>query len=151
MFIIHANIVCTNFERSFDFYTRVMGGTVLEVTDDDGSDLSVPMGFIGTSGYRAALLYWSGQGRGPYLDLLEWKEKGVKIPRTAKDTGLARLCWCVENLDEKAAELESKGVVFNAPINTAVIGRFTTRAVFFPDPDGTLLEIVQTRLTDAAA
>ena len=145
MFIIHANIVCTNFERSFDFYTRVMGGSALEVTDDDGSDLSVPMGFIGTSGYWAAYYTGAAKDGGP-TGSPRMEGEGRQDPANRQGHRLSSALLVCRKPRRKGGGLESKGVVFNAPINTAVIGRFTTRAVFFPDPDGTLLEIVQTGL-----
>jgi catechol 2,3-dioxygenase-like lactoylglutathione lyase family enzyme len=141
-------IVCNDFDKSFDFYTRVLRGTALEVTGDDGSDLGPSMGFKGTSNHRAAMIHWGteehSQRHGPYLDLLEWTDKGeTEVVRTAKDTGLARLIFGVDDIEETAARLEANGVVLNAPINTAIVGRWELRACFFPDPDGNLLECIE--------
>ena len=148
MRMLHANVNCSDLDRSLDFYTRVLGGSVLLTSGDDGSDLSGPMGgFDGASNFRAALIYWHRQGHGPYIDLIEWTEPGDKVDRTAKDMGVARICWQVDDLDSIAADLEARGVVFNAPANVVQLGDHTIRGLFFPDPDGTLLEIVEMKAT----
>ncbi len=143
MFFLHANIVCSDFDRSLDFYTRVMGGTALQINDDDGTDLSQAMGYQGTSGYRVAMIHWDNSRHGPYLDLLEWHDKGNTGSRSAKDTGLARLAFRVDDLDETVAKLEADGVQLNAPPNFGQVGRWGVKVAFFNDPDGVLLEVVQ--------
>ncbi|NGP06762.1 VOC family protein [Rhodococcus sp. 14C212] len=144
MFFLHANIVCTDFDRSLDFYTRVMGGSTLGVAEGDGGiDLSLALGATGPSGYRAAMIHWDNGRHGPYLDLLEWREKGEHPKRNGKDVGLGRLAFRVDDLDSTVAMLEAEGIQLNSPPGFDTVGRWPMKFAFFHDPDGVLLEIIQ--------
>jgi catechol 2,3-dioxygenase-like lactoylglutathione lyase family enzyme len=104
MRMMHVSISCSDFDRSYDFYTKVVGLVPLTVTTlrtgklDTDIDLDrvssrghrtgeartsiedAPLaarilGFEGESGEnRAALLYWPEQPNGPYIDLQQWRE-----------------------------------------------------------------------------
>jgi catechol 2,3-dioxygenase-like lactoylglutathione lyase family enzyme len=104
MRMMHVNIGCSDFDRSYDFYTRVVGmhpltAKVLQTQAVDPVDLAhvsrsgkrvgehrtegedAKKGGIvlgtedGDATNRAVLLYWEDQPTGPFVDLQEWKQK----------------------------------------------------------------------------
>jgi catechol 2,3-dioxygenase-like lactoylglutathione lyase family enzyme len=162
--LIHVNIVCTDFDRSYDFYTKGIGlKPVLRAADAGATqsgtrrlgEWSSPqereeagykydvLDFGGDGVYRAVFLYWGESPGMPYLDLLEWRERGQPVRRTAQDPGYARIAIEVDDLDAVAARLQDLGTtVVTEPRVTNVDG-IDYRVLLFRDPDGTLLELVQ--------
>jgi catechol 2,3-dioxygenase-like lactoylglutathione lyase family enzyme len=58
--------------------------------------------------------------------------------------GAAHVCFKVENIVAKKAELESKGVVFYTDVNVVDEGPLAGwRWCYFSDPDGLALELVE--------
>src|SRR5690606_20997205 len=104
--LVHANEVCTDFDRSFDFYTRVLGARLIGrvFTFDAGADFRAVVDVEGWLRCKAAMFTWSGQDAVTYLDLLCFLgERGEPVPRTAKQPGLARLGMRVREMAETLA------------------------------------------------
>jgi catechol 2,3-dioxygenase-like lactoylglutathione lyase family enzyme len=144
---IHVNVVCSDLERSLQFYVDILGAKVHELFDSGDSDLRPTMGVgeEGAPGYRAALVYW-GDGRGgPYLDLLEWRGGDLakrQWPLSAQDVGLARVALEVDDIDEWLGHLTAIGVDILGPVQEEIVGPWTLRLFLCRDPDGTLVELV---------
>lgn len=169
MRFFHFNVVCSDFDRSYDFYTRVVGLTALTSksakTDtatgdaapsrtgmmpgegrsgpDDGPAIARALGFEGSGQYRGCFLYFGDSAKGPYIDLLEWKDPAPPVERTARNIGLARVAFQVDNLDEHLARLEQHGVPLVSPPTDVLLGVTRLRVVCFRDPDGVMLEFVE--------
>lgn len=105
MRMMHINVGCSDFDRSYDFYTQVVGLLPLtaKVVKTGEADTSVDLTHVGEDGHRigearmgpqeglnaarilgfegegaanrSTLLYWDEQPNGPYIDLQEWDEK----------------------------------------------------------------------------
>jgi catechol 2,3-dioxygenase-like lactoylglutathione lyase family enzyme len=145
--LVHANVVCTDFDRSFDFYTRVLGarliGQVFEF--DAGADFQAILDVTGSVRCKAALLTWSDDDTATYLDLLCFlDEHGDPVPRTAKQPGLARLGLRVRDVAEACARLREHGVpIVAGPVTlTPMPGRHRP-VLTIRDPDGTLLNLME--------
>jgi catechol 2,3-dioxygenase-like lactoylglutathione lyase family enzyme len=106
MFLFHFNVVCSDFDTSYDFYTNAVGmrpltssraGTAAGRSADrirttgsrpgesrgspgDGPRIAELLGFEGTGEWRGAFLYFGSNSAGPYLDLLEWRDPLPKAP-----------------------------------------------------------------------
>lgn len=167
MRFFHFNVVCSDFDRSYDFYTKVVGlraltsssaGTSAEGGNpsksgwqpgegrsgpDDGPGIAEVLGFNGTGEYRGVFLYFGSSAKGPYIDLLEWKDPAPPVERTARNIGLARVAFQVDNLDEHLARLEQHGVPLIAPPKEVLLGVTRLRVVCFRDPDGVQLEFLE--------
>ena len=169
MKLFHINVVCTDFEKSYAFYTEQVGLVPLtrksagiespaastraedgrlpgeaRTRPEDGAASARALGLpAGTDmGSRGVLLYWPGAPEGPYLDLLQWTVGGVAVDRSPKETGLARMAFQVEDIDADYAAMLERGVEFVSEPQQILLGATTIRIVFFRDPDGTLLELV---------
>lgn len=168
MDLLHFNIVCSDFERSYDFYTRVVGMTPLtssragteggvavrdeatgflpgegRSTAEDGTKIAEVLGFEGSGEYRGCFLYFGSSRGGAYLDLLEWKDPAPPVERTPRNIGLSRVAIRVDDLDAQLARLEEHGVPTVSEPTSLVLGVTTVRVVCFRDPDGVLLEYLE--------
>lgn len=142
--LIHTCIVCTDFDRSLDFYTRVLGAKVGgRVSEGEAGPLSAAMGAPGRRRWRGAMLYWGDPARTSLVDLISYDggEGGAEPPgRTATDPGLSRLCLRVTGIEAAAEHLRANDVTLvSEPLDLTIEGRLH-RVLFFLDPDGTLLE-----------
>lgn len=143
--LIHACVVCSDFERSLDFYTRVLGAKVGgRVSAGEAGALSAAMGAPGRRRWRGAMLYWGDPKRTSLVDLISYDEgdgAGGVVDRAATDPGLSRLCLRVTDVERAAAHLRENGVTLvSEPFELTIEGRLH-RILFFLDPDGTLLEL----------
>ena len=71
-------------------------------------------------------------------------------PRAANDVGIYRLALITEDLDRDDDALRRAGVPPYSPPATLDMGPGlpTLRALFFPDPDGSTLELIERPHTD---
>jgi len=169
MRFFHFNVVCSDFDRSYDFYTQVVGmrpltssragtdtGADIDGTSrtgmrpgegrsgpNDGPAIAELLGFEGTGEYRGAFLYFGSSAKGPYIDLLEWKDPAPPVERSARNIGLARVAIQVDDMNEHLARLEQHGVPLVTPPKEVVLGVTRLRVVCFRDPDGVLLEFLE--------
>jgi glyoxylase I family protein len=143
--LIHTCIVCSDFERSLDFYTRVLGARVGgRASEGDAAPLSAAMGGPARRRWRGAMLYWGDPARTSYVDLISYDDGGdddPPPPRRPIDPGYSRLCLRVTDVEAVAAHLRAAGVTLvSDPVDLTIEGR-VHRILFFLDPDGTLLEL----------
>lgn len=169
MRLFHFNIVCSDFDKSYDFYTQVVGLHALTSASagtDASADSAAPsrtgkrpgegrcgpeegravaelLGFEGSGEWRGCFLYWGSAARGPYIDLLEWKDPLPPVERSARNIGLARVAFEVDDMNEQLSRLEKHSVPLVSEPKEVVLGVTRLRVVCFRDPDGVLLEFVE--------
>ncbi|MBV9604103.1 MAG: VOC family protein [Solirubrobacterales bacterium] len=169
MFFFHFNVVCSDFDTSYDFYTNAVGmrpltssraGTTVgepanradsagwrpgESRNDaeNGRHVAELLGFEGSGEWRGAFLYFGLSRAGAYVDLLQWKDPLPKRQRSAREIGLARVCIRVENLEEQLERLEQHGVPTVSEVKEMTLGVTNVRVVCFRDPDDVLLEYIE--------
>ncbi len=145
----------SDIEKSLKFYSDLLGfDAVLSDTSGMASDLT---GVPGSNhAMRRVILGQSNQGIGPFNPLLGINQieliqttdkKGRKIfeNRFWGDQGFIHLCFDVRNmsgLKEKAAKLNSPFTVDSA--NSFDMGKAAGRFAYVEDPDGALIEFVET-------
>jgi len=169
MRFFHFNVVCSDFDKSYDFYTQVVGMQPLTSSSaktasgadgdrssrtgmrpgegrpkpGDAPEVADLLGFTGSGEYRGAFLYFGAHASGPYIDLLEWKDPLPPVERSPRNIGLSRVCIQVDNLDKHLARLEKHGVPLVTAPKEFVLGVTRVRVVCFRDPDGVLLEYLE--------
>jgi catechol 2,3-dioxygenase-like lactoylglutathione lyase family enzyme len=144
--LVHANVVCSDFERSFDFYTRLLGGRVLgePFEFDAGADFMSILGVAGESRCRAALITWSDDDRATYIDLLHFAGGGATSPRTPMDAGLARLAFRVRSIDQALAFIEEHRIpLAGGPVTLTPLRGRVRPVLGIRDPDGTLINLME--------
>ena len=122
--IHHVAIICSDYERSKAFYTRVLGLRVLDenhrtARDSWKLDLALPDG---------------GQ-----IELFSFPDRPPR-PSYPEARGLRHLAFEVDDVQSWSAHLQSEGVEVESIRVDEYTGR---RFTFFADPDGLPLEIYE--------
>jgi catechol 2,3-dioxygenase-like lactoylglutathione lyase family enzyme len=141
--IFHTGITVSDLDRSLPFYRDVLGLEVwIEPTEVfGGEELSRGVGVEGAS-LRLAVLKVGASN----LELLEYASPPAPNDEAMPPHGLASMhvAFQVDDVLAKMSELESRGVEFLSPPNIVDEGPLAGwRWVYFKDPDGVTLELVE--------
>lgn len=118
----HIAILCSDYQRSLQFYTQVLGCTLMSEEIRDGGK------FILT---RLAL-------NGVYTLELFAFDRYIQRPAEPETLGLRHLAFTVDSLEKAVQELDRLGVE-----HEAIRDLPTMRILFFADPDGLPIELVE--------
>jgi catechol 2,3-dioxygenase-like lactoylglutathione lyase family enzyme len=147
--LLHVNVNCRDLDASEAWYRWVLGLTPVapraEPPPADGRGL----GFEGDCRYRAAFLGVPGAADSLIVDLVEWQEPPpLGAPAVeANRLGLFRLAFLVESAAESCRELDRLGLEHSGACWLEMgpeIPIDGLNAVFFRDPDGACLELIET-------
>ncbi|MFO1139410.1 MAG: VOC family protein [Paracoccus sp. (in: a-proteobacteria)] len=123
--IHHAAIICSDYDRSRDFYTRILGLRII------------------AENLRAARQSWKldlALPGGGQIELFSFPNPPPR-PNTPEAQGLRHLAFAVDDIDAACARLTALGVTVE-PIR---VDEYTgARFTFFADPDGLPLELYET-------
>ena len=120
----HIAIICSNYEKSKDFYTNTLGLTIVrevyrEQRQSYKLDLALNDEYI--------------------IELFSFPSPPVR-PSRPESCGLRHLAFSVDNIQESVAALAAKGVELE-PIR---IDEYTQKKfTFFSDPDGLPIELYE--------
>ena len=141
--MVHVNINCSDFERSREFYESLGFGLLVMVPERSTPDV---VAAVGMPPYQVK----GGLMRLPdsqtMIDLLEWKEPSDDTPPYSHlyHLGLGRIALSTTDLDADVATLKDRGVEFlSEPVTVEMENMPPSRFVYFKDPDGTTLELVE--------
>jgi len=145
--LMHVNVNCSDLARSADWYRRVLGLATLGRSSPGPVD-GAGFGWNGPCEWQAEFLAVAGAPEPFIVDLLEWKTpRPTGAPaRAANQLGLFRLAFLVDDAKAAHAELLRHGVETSPPVwlemgpEVPIAGLW---AVFFRDPDGTCLELIE--------
>lgn len=122
--IHHVAIICSNYERSKHFYTKILGFSIIQES------------------FRAARNSFKLDlkvAANMQIELFSFPNPPKRV-NSPEACGLRHLAFAVDDLDATIRELESQGVsVENIRIDELTGKRFT----FFKDPDDLPLEIYE--------
>ena len=124
--IHHAAIICSDYDRSRDFYTRILGLRII------------------AENHRAARQSWKldlALPDGGQIELFSFPAPPPR-PSTPEAQGLRHLAFVVEDIDAACARLVAQGVTVEPIRVDEYTGR---RFTFFPDPDGLPLELYEVK------
>lgn len=144
----HVNINCSDLDASSDWYQQVLGVTPIAERAEPPPQDGAGFGFDGACSYRADFLAVGGDPTSLILDLLEWKEPAPigKPLAPANHLGPFRMAFAVLDAAQSCAELDRLGVEHSGPCWLEMgpeIPIDGLNAVFFRDPDGTMLELIE--------
>jgi catechol 2,3-dioxygenase-like lactoylglutathione lyase family enzyme len=141
--IHHTGITVSDLDRSIDFYHDVLG---LEFASEpspivDDPDLGEK---VGVPAAKLRLVTFAvGDG---LLELLQYIEpaSSVQSPLPQSALGAQHVALRVDDIAEKVARLTARGVAFLSDVTVVDDGVLAGwRWVYFRDPDGILLELVE--------
>jgi catechol 2,3-dioxygenase-like lactoylglutathione lyase family enzyme len=141
----HVGITVKDLDASVRFYHDVLG---LGFSNEpspwfDGPGLGPAVGVPGAALRQVSLALDDG---GTNLELLEYRSppSETDAPLLSNSIGASHVAFLVDDIEAKIAELEAKGVTFFSPVNVVDEGVLAGwRWVYFADPDGYPLELVE--------
>lgn len=144
----HVGITVRDLEASIRFYHDVLG---LQFSNEpspwfEGEELGRAVGVPGGALRQVSLALGS-----TVLELLEYRQPPSETARPLRSNsiGSSHVAFQVEDIAAKKAELEAKGIAFYSPVNVVDEGVLAGwRWVYFEDPDGYPLELVQVAYTN---
>lgn len=144
----HVGLTVRDLEVSIRFYHDVLGlGFVNEPSPwFEGPELGVAVGVPG-----AALRQVSLKLGATTLELLEYKSppSETESPLRSNSLGASHIAFLVDDIAAKRSELEAKGIQFYSNVNVVDEGVLAGwRWVYFQDPDGYPLELVEVAYYD---
>jgi catechol 2,3-dioxygenase-like lactoylglutathione lyase family enzyme len=139
----HVGITVRDLDASIRFYHDVLG---LEFSNEpspwfDGEELSRGVGVPDAALRQVSLLVGDTT-----LELLEYSSppSDTDRPLGSNSLGASHVAFLVDDVHAAKAELEAKGIEFYSPVNVVDEGVLAGwRWVYFEDPDGYPLELVE--------
>ena len=122
--IHHAAIICSNYEQSKHFYTKILG---LKIIDEN------------YRAERASHKLDLAVGEHGQIELFSFPEPPARLSHP-EACGLRHLAFQVDNVEEQATALRRQGVA----VEPLRVDEYTGKKfVFFCDPDGLPLELYE--------
>lgn len=120
----HIAIICSDYQRSLDFYTRILGLKVLaehyrESRDSYKTDLALGDEYV--------------------IELFSFPSPPPRVTNP-EAAGLRHLAFEVDSIAETVAELDALGVAHEEVRTDEFTGK---RFLFFQDPDGLPIEVYE--------
>lgn len=143
--LVHVNINCSDYERSLRFYEELGFREMWRVPATNTPEVAAAVG-MPPYRVRGALLVLEGASPPVILDLLEWREPRDESPPYPHlyHYGIARLALATDDLDADMERLRAAGAEFlSGPAQMPPDSGMNARFVCFKDPDGTVLELVE--------
>jgi catechol 2,3-dioxygenase-like lactoylglutathione lyase family enzyme len=139
----HVGITVKDLDASIRFYHDVLG---LQFSSEpspwfEGPGLGPAVGVPGAALRQVSLLLGD-----TILELLEYKSPPSETsePLKSNNVGASHVSFLVDDIEAKKTELEAQGITFFGPVNVVDEGVLAGwRWVYFADPDGYPLELVQ--------
>ncbi|UCZ54940.1 VOC family protein [Bacillus shivajii] len=125
----HIGVAVRNIEESINFYTNVLGGTLIDRYRSEAPGVESEIAIIEVNGDRTELLMPTNNSTSPIARFIKQKGKGVH-----------HIAYRVANLDEALVELEKQGI--RTLEDTLRINKHGRRLIYLnpADTEGTIIE-----------
>lgn len=145
--IVHVGLTVTDLKRSVEFYRDILGLTYLGEIEMEGPETEQ---LFQRKGCKAKVAYLNGSREvaAPPVELIQFV--GHEPELQSGDlfrTAISELCFAVEDIDREYQRLKKAGVKFLSEpqsFDFSKSGFGKSRAVYLCDPDGIVLELLQT-------
>lgn len=145
--MVHVNINCTDYERSLRFYEMLGFKEMWQVPESNTPEVAQAVGMGDHYRVRGALLILENVTPPVVIDLLQWIEpQDHSAPYdNLYRPGIARIALMTSDLEADYAFLREQGVEILSPPATVMSSEdHGSRFFCFKDPDGSVLELVET-------
>ena len=143
--IVHVGLTVTDLDRSVAFYRDVLGLAYLGEMEMEGLETER---LFQRKDCKARVAYLNGSREMAAVEMIQFV--GQEPERQTGDlfrTSISELCFFVEDIDREYRRLKEMGVEFLSEPQTfdsTKYGFGKSRAVYLRDPDGIVLELLQT-------
>ena len=140
--MFHTGFVVRDIDKTIDFYTNVMGLTLVGRTERTG-DFACKLLAFEDAHIKGAFVEL---GDGHQLELIQYINPPVGDGHLHRnDAGASHLAFFVEDIDAFYADKSQRGLTFNS--DPAALyddgGKLLRKALYAQDPDGNWLEFVE--------
>ena len=145
--VMHIGLTVMDLDRSVAFYRDVMG---LEYRGELVMEGPAADAIFGRPDSRARVAYLSGGKtlNSPPVELIQFIDHPPEEQKTDLfRTSISELCFVTDDIEREYARLNALGVEFLSPPQTfdfTADGFGKSEAVYLRDPDGIILELMQT-------
>lgn len=144
--VAHVGITVRDMDKVLAFYQDILGFAIamdVTIAGEEAERLTRVKGTVLRSVYLR-----SGAGvKGPPLELLQFIAPAMEATAPhahLRHPGISEIAFWVQDIDKTYTDLGAKGVEFySAPQLFALEGYGKAKAVYFWDPEGTTLELMQ--------
>lgn len=144
--IIHVGLTVSDIDRSIEFYRDVLGLSFQGEMLMEGAETDKLFN-IKDARIRVAYLNGSQEVFAPPIELLEFLSDDVESSRPdLKKISISEVCFQVDDIEKTYRDLKEKGVEFLSEPQTfdfSSQGFGKSIAVYFKDPDGIILELIE--------
>lgn len=144
--VVHIGVTITNMDRSIKFYRDILGLKFEGELVMEGKETDVLFQRENTK-VRVAYLNSSKDLQGPPVELLQFIDQDVNMEKSDLfKTSISEICFMVKDIDKTYKRLLSLGVEFLSEpqfFDFTKDGFSKSKAVYFKDPDGIILELMQ--------
>ena len=141
--IAHIGLTVSDLDRSVVFYRDILGLSFVGEMKMEGPSTEK---LFQRPGCRARVAYLQS-GRSPLIELICFSGAAVrKQPADLFTTSISEICFETDSIDRDYEKMKRKGVSFLSEPQTFDSTRYgfgKSRAVYFRDPDGNILELIQ--------
>ncbi len=140
----HVGLVVSDLDRSIYFYHDLLGLPFANEPTPwfEGPELEKGVGVPGAK--LRQVCFWAGGHT--MMELIEYDNRPTSSTESVPNNhlGAAHVCFRVDDVHATKAELERQGVPFYSDVNVVDSGPLAGwRWVYFSDPDGLALELVE--------
>ncbi|MGH7963128.1 MAG: VOC family protein [Candidatus Binatia bacterium] len=144
--LAHVGITVKDMDKALHFYRDVLGFDVLGDITLAGDEVDLITG-LERAKLRVVYVRSREDTKGPPVELLHFVEPtgetGMPYARLT-NPGITEVAFWVKDIEKTYADLRERGVQFYSPPALFEIeGYGKAKAVYFRDPDGTTLELLQ--------
>ena len=144
--ITHIGITVSDIDRSTAFYRDVLGLELVGSITMEGDETD-RLFQIKNCIAKIAYLNGSKGSIAPPIELIQFVSEDCDINTPdLRRTSISEICFRVENIDKVYRELKAKGVEFLSEpqlFDFRKDGFSKSKAVYFKDPDGVILELME--------
>jgi glyoxylase I family protein len=140
----HVGITVSDMERALRFYRDLLGLRVVGDVTFAGEEADLLTQEKGTQ-LRAVYLRSVEEPKGAPIELLYFLSpvaEGKPYPGI-KNPGITEVAFWVKDIEKVYTDLKTQGVQFYSRPQLFELDEYRVKAVYFRDPDGTTLELLQ--------
>jgi len=144
--VIHIGLTVKNMDKAIDFYKNILGLTYQGEMIMEGKETDI---LFGRNNCKVRVAYLNGSNllNTPTIELIQFVlDVCEERPSDLHTTSISEVCFKVDDIDMVYTRLKSKGVEFISNpqfFDLTSQGFGKSKAVYFKDPDGIILELLE--------